>query len=283
MVRTTRTHSFADHGATDGEGAAAAGPIPARVEATPGAHLRRLALGAALALSGLALPASIRAEVEVYRSVDESGVERYIIRQTPDKAATEPAKPRPTPIEETRNGDPADTEEAPASVPSRSERTDSGAKGSRPVDSGPPVPPVSDAPVSEPDEEPDDSESGGSEPGVSESDVSEPSSAEPVDAQSPAPVDAAQKLRGPEPAPSDASPQEPSFASAVAKAPVVLPGSAEDIRAQIERDREALRQLLSQPGGNPLDNRNSERIREIAERLPRLQAELEALEIETTP
>jgi len=82
------------------------------------------------------------------------------------------------------------------------------------------------------------------------------------------------RVSGAAPAPVDASPTNET---------AVVPGSKEDIRQQIERDREALRQILSSEGSRALENRSSERLREIAERLPRLQAELDALENDSTP
>jgi len=57
----------------------------------------------------------------------------------------------------------------------------------------------------------------------------------------------------------------------------------QDIRAQIERDREVLRRIVSEQNGLPIEERRSPELAEIAERLPRLQSELEALEAEPSP
>jgi len=62
-----------------------------------------------------------------------------------------------------------------------------------------------------------------------------------------------------------------------------VPGSPEDIQRQIERDREVLRDIVSREGGTPLDDRDAPQLREIAERLPRLQSELDALQSEPSP
>ena len=64
---------------------------------------------------------------------------------------------------------------------------------------------------------------------------------------------------------------------------VDAPGSAtpsQDIRDQIERDREKLREIVSR--GDP-DSRESPELREISERLPKLQDELKAVEEEPSP
>jgi Spy/CpxP family protein refolding chaperone len=52
------------------------------------------------------------------------------------------------------------------------------------------------------------------------------------------------------------------------------------LEGQIERDREALRQLISTPRWDSAEFASDPRVREIAERLPRLQAELAALRTE---
>jgi hypothetical protein len=52
------------------------------------------------------------------------------------------------------------------------------------------------------------------------------------------------------------------------------------LEGQIERDREALRQLISTPRWDSEELASDPRVREISERLPRLQAELAALRTE---
>jgi hypothetical protein len=54
-----------------------------------------------------------------------------------------------------------------------------------------------------------------------------------------------------------------------------------DLEARIERDREALRQLISTPRWDTAELASDPQVREIAERLPRLQAELSALRRES--
>jgi hypothetical protein len=75
--------------------------------------------------------------------------------------------------------------------------------------------------------------------------------------------------------------------SAVAAAPgrgLSLPGedggsllAIRELEAQIERDREALKRIISEPPESAVDPRKDARLLEIAARLPRLQAELKAL------
>ena len=55
------------------------------------------------------------------------------------------------------------------------------------------------------------------------------------------------------------------------------------LEAQIQRDRETLKDLISRRGLDGAEFTNDPRVREIAERLPRLQAELEALRREAAP
>lgn len=63
----------------------------------------------------------------------------------------------------------------------------------------------------------------------------------------------------------------------------VVPGSIADIQRQIDRDREALREIVSEGGLKAIEQRKDPRLEQIAERLPRLQAELEALEKAQSP
>ncbi|MFI5316670.1 MAG: hypothetical protein ACHQ6T_13295 [Myxococcota bacterium] len=57
-------------------------------------------------------------------------------------------------------------------------------------------------------------------------------------------------------------------------------GEIAQIEGQIERDRETLRQLISTPRWDSAELAADPRVREISERLPRLQAELAALRTE---
>ena len=56
-----------------------------------------------------------------------------------------------------------------------------------------------------------------------------------------------------------------------------------DLEARIATDRETLRQLISTKRWDSAELASDPGVREIAERLPRLQAELEALRAETVP
>jgi len=67
------------------------------------------------------------------------------------------------------------------------------------------------------------------------------------------------------------------------EAPEAEPGPGGEIRGQLEQDREFLRRLISRDPRKGLERSQDPRLREIAERLPRLQAELEALENEPEP
>jgi Spy/CpxP family protein refolding chaperone len=53
-----------------------------------------------------------------------------------------------------------------------------------------------------------------------------------------------------------------------------------ELEGQLERDREVLRQLISTPRWDSAELAADPRVREIAERMPRLQAELAALRTE---
>jgi hypothetical protein len=57
----------------------------------------------------------------------------------------------------------------------------------------------------------------------------------------------------------------------------------DQIRDQLESDREFLRKLISRNAPEGFERTQDPKLREIAERLPRLQAELEALENEPEP
>ncbi len=130
--------------------------------------------------------------------------------------------------------------------------------------------------------------------------VSNPSSAQPhAPAPSAPPVEpAAPSTSSPEPAPSPASEPKPESVEPQSSAPIAAPPapaseparshSPVDPRAdeiaqlegQIERDRETLRQLISTQRWDSAELASDPRVREIAERLPRLQAELSALRTE---
>jgi hypothetical protein len=60
-------------------------------------------------------------------------------------------------------------------------------------------------------------------------------------------------------------------------------GPGDQVRNQLESDREFLRGLISRQAPAGFERSQDPRLRAIAERLPRLQAELEALENEPEP
>jgi hypothetical protein len=74
-----------------------------------------------------------------------------------------------------------------------------------------------------------------------------------------------------------------SVGSALPEPPSAAADEISELEAQIRRDREALKDLVSRQGLASAEFTNDPRVREIAERLPRLQAELEALRREAAP
>jgi len=60
-------------------------------------------------------------------------------------------------------------------------------------------------------------------------------------------------------------------------------GEVAELEAQIASDREALRQMISTKRWDSAELASDPEIREIAERLPRLQAQLAALQAEPAP
>jgi hypothetical protein len=119
-----------------------------------------------------------------------------------------------------------------------------------------------------------------------------PAALQVVPAPSAAPEPAAPAPSG-TPAPAlEAAPPSPAAAPrplpgppSVRALPPDDPRAAEmaELEAQIARDRETLRELISTPRWDSAELANDPQIRELAERLPRLQAELEALRREPAP
>lgn len=124
-----------------------------------------------------------------------------------------------------------------------------------------------------------------------------PPQAEPVQTEPAPPVEAAPPASAPEPespapvpqgAPAESRSTAPPAQPAPPAEPVTHARASGDPRAdeiaelegQIERDRETLRQLISTPRWDSTELASDARVREIAERLPRLQAELAALRTE---
>jgi len=115
-----------------------------------------------------------------------------------------------------------------------------------------------------------------------------PPEPKPAQAEPAAPVEAAPPAPESRPAPppesqSAAPPAQPASEVTPAARPSDDPRADEiaQLEGQIERDREALRQLISTPRWDSAELASDPRVREIAERLPRLQAELAALRTES--
>ena len=91
-------------------------------------------------------------------------------------------------------------------------------------------------------------------------------------------------LPGPKSRPKPTGPG-PAETPAAAVAPTTLPpvDAPSDLDSRIASDRAVLRELLSHPRENREDWLQDPRLREIAERLPQLQAEKEAARSEATP
>jgi hypothetical protein len=106
--------------------------------------------------------------------------------------------------------------------------------------------------------------------------------------QQPPPSAVAPDTPAAEPAPTPQTPAPPATPPGPPNArplPPDDPRAAEvaALEAQIARDRETLRQMISTPRWDSSELAKDPQIREIADRLPRLQAELEALRREPAP
>jgi len=210
----------------------------------------RVALRLLLAAALGAVPSLARADV--YRWVDDSGATHY--------ATTRDAVPR-------RYRDAAEViKPAPATIPNPSDATPpappprlpAAEPSPAPVEPGPapltPAPPTTSAPAPAPSS-PTLPESKSNAPVVPPATETSAPPAEPPGA----PASVAPEPRGP---------QDPR-AEEIAQ-----------LEGQIERDREVLRQLISTPRWDSAELAADPRVREIAERMPRLQAELAALRTE---
>jgi hypothetical protein len=76
------------------------------------------------------------------------------------------------------------------------------------------------------------------------------------------------------------SPEPPAVSTPEVSAP---PGEIAELEARIARDKDSLKDILSQGRPSGQDLASDPRLREIAERLPRLQSELNALRGEPSP
>ena len=118
--------------------------------------------------------------------------------------------------------------------------------------------------------------------------VAPPSTPQPEAAPAPVPAPETPPVEaGPRPqaAPSESNGTPPVFPGppAAAEIPAGDPRAAEvaELEARIAADREQLRRMISTKRWDSAELASSPEIREIAERLPRLQAELAALRAET--
>ena len=203
----------------------------------------RGALRLLLAAALCAAPALARADV--YRWVDDTGATHY---------ATSRAEVP---------GDFRDAAEvikaAPSTVPN-------------PSSARPPAPPRPPAPAA-------------IEPPPPAQPAPSPAPAPALGPQSSAPrIEAAPPAASREAAPAPEASAAPAVAPPAERAPLAAgdPRQQEiaQLEAAIERDREELRQLISTPRWDASELASDPHVREIAERLPRLQAELAALRTE---
>ena len=202
----------------------------------------RLLLAAALC----AAPALARADV--YRWVDDSGATHYATSRAEVPSAFREAAEA--------------IKDAPSTVPN-------------PSSARPPAPPRSPAPAA-------------AEPPPPAQPAPSPA---PAPAPAPGPQSAAPTVEAPlaaaarevAPVPEVSSP--PAVAPPAERATPLAPDDPRQqeiaqLEAAIERDREELRQMISTPRWDASELASDPHIREIAERLPRLQAELAALRSE---
>ncbi len=103
-----------------------------------------------------------------------------------------------------------------------------------------------------------------------------PSAAKPEVAAERGPSDPLERVP-PTPTP---SPKPPPVSTPEVSAP---PGEIAELEAQIAHDKELLKDILSQGHPSGQDLASNPRLREIAERLPRLQSELSELRGEPSP
>jgi len=218
----------------------------------------RHALGLLLALAlGLA-PA--RASAELYRWVDELGVTHYTT--DPDEV---PRKFRST----------------ETTIPTTRPRARARAPQARPAPTPTPTPKPEVAATA---------------PASTSAPATEPA---PQSVEPSAPALAAPPLVAPPPDAPQPTPEAPAAeTSTTPTAPTVFPGPPSTgalppddpravevaaLEAQIATDRESLRQIISTKRWDSAELTSDPQIREIAERLPRLQAQLEALRAESVP
>ena len=223
-----------------------------------------------------------RAEGHVYEHRDRDGNVRYTIERTErapqlrDRLRRVPTAPQPTPP--AAELDPLELRTGPEFGPEAPSADAPAPVSAGPAESTPSAEPKLPAPPP-------------SAPSASAQAPEPPPLTQPLRAPEPPPVGEAPPLAPPAPAqapvlPATESP-EPAVVGANDPAPgLPLPPSAaqEEIAAlerEIERDRELLKTLISESGATGASIASDPRVREIAERLPRRQAQLDALRRET--
>jgi len=220
----------------------------------------RVALALILAAALGALPSLVRADV--YRWVDETGATHYatsrdaVPRAFRDAAEVIPAPPAtiPNPSGESPPPPPARPAAAPAPAPAPvAPAVEPGAPALAPAPA--PAPEVAPAPATAPTTAPSAVPAEGA--------PSSESGAQAAPAAAPPPAPGAPPAQA-----AGAHPQDPR-AQEIAQ-----------LEGQLERDREVLRQLISTRTWDSAELAADPRVREIAERMPRLQAELAALRTE---
>jgi outer membrane biosynthesis protein TonB len=206
------------------------------------------ALGAALLLAPLA-------QADTYRWVDGDGATHYaptldeVPRAYRDSAQLIPAPPAGIPNPSHSHPPPRSATPAPAATPAPV----------APVE--PPPPAANTAPPGEP------------QPSAVSEPVAPDAPAEP-NTESPAPPPVAPPAAPPE------KPVTPLPDSRAPKSGDPRQDEIAELQGRIEADREVLRQLISTPRWDASEMASDPQVREIAERLPRLQAELAALRSE---
>lgn len=261
-------------------------------------HAVRPLLALAIALA----PAS--ANAALYRWVDEQGVTHYTtdLDSIPGSARDNALEivTSPAPVETTRAlpVPPVTPEVEPTPPPAAAPE----AVPMPPIEAEPPPPIAIESPPLEPaTPEPAPTEATPTESTPTESSVTEPAATPAVGAPAPSepppavePTTTTTTTEPPtatEPAPSSEWTNVPSSAPVFPGPSATPPLSPDDPRgaevaeleAKIAADREQLRQMISTKRWDSAELASDPNIREIAERLPRLQAELAALRAETVP
>jgi hypothetical protein len=225
----------------------------------------RSAVRPLLALALALAPAT--SDAALYRWVDELGVTHYAtdLDAIPSHARDDALEivTSPTPAAATRA-----LPVSPAKRGSVPQSPSAGATATPPVDAAPPAPAALESPALAPATQ---------EPTAMPA-IEPPTASEPTTATEHSPATGR---------PASTASAAPVFPGPVAtpQLPADDPRAAEvaELEAQIAADREKLRQMISTKRWDSAELASDPNIREIAERLPRLQAQLAALRAETVP